>query len=528
MLHYRLLRSFVNILSITVFLVACQTENPIKSTDYISSPTNKLKLLEQNEKLLMNLYEYIERLHEKIETLRKIGKHLHQPQVAAKGREEEFLSNPMNSLSLIRQTHADWTHVEILMEQPVGQKQMDYIRRMNERRPQLENVEEALVAMHRMKESYLLNVTDIAKGLLDGMQTDGKLSPLECYEMGLLYFNGSLYHKAVEWLEAAKKLMDKAPSDAYAFLGLRRSNISYLLAKSYTALGDLQLARIVLQIEPDLSSRAEQLLEYFQQNIPPVIKDEKLIEFNGEYAHLCSSSYKPKPTRLLCSYKTSPTPFLRLAPFQMEQISKDPDIFVFHNMISSSEIALLEGETEALMDRELVIAENDKLVHSNHRTLRHVWLPHPQISEEVQWLVSRIKQRMEDFSDLIVLELDPMEMLKYGFGGHFSIHSDFYNFTGAFMEDRIATIVVYLNDVPSGGGTMFPKLNMTVKAEAGKALLWYSIKPDTFDYETRTEHAGCPVKIGTKLVLAHWLYEHDHMFSLPCRQPPKTRIYIEP
>ncbi|XP_062121609.1 prolyl 4-hydroxylase subunit alpha-1-like isoform X3 [Drosophila sulfurigaster albostrigata] len=272
MLHYGLLRSLVHIFSLSLVLVACQKNDITESTDYISSVPNRLRLLKQNEKLLLNLYEYIEELEEKIETLQRIGKHLHQPQLAAKGREEEFLSNPMNSLSLIRQMHADWTHVEKMMQQPVGQKQIDYIRRMNERKPRLENVEEAMVAMHRLKESYWLNASDIAEGLIDELQTDGKLSPLECYEMGLLYFNGSLYHKSIEWLETAKELMDKAPSDVYAFLGLTRSNISYLLARSHIALGDLQRARVVLQSEPEFSSQVEESLAYFQENKPKGVK----------------------------------------------------------------------------------------------------------------------------------------------------------------------------------------------------------------------------------------------------------------
>ncbi|KAH8408656.1 hypothetical protein KR215_009816, partial [Drosophila sulfurigaster] len=446
----------------------------------------------------------------------RLAKHLHQPQLAAKGREEEFLSNPMNSLSLIRQMHSDWINVEKLMEQSVGQKQLNFIRK----RPKLKNVKETFIAMYRIASSYELNATDIAKGLLDGMQTDAKLSPLECYEMGFLYFNGSLYHTAIEWLETAKELMDKTQTDVYALLGLTRSKISYLLARCYTALGNFELARLVLQSEPDLSAKAEQLLEYFQANKPQKVEQD-LIEFYSAYAYFCGSSYKPEPTRLLCSYKTSGSPFLRLAPFQMEQISMDPDIFVFHNVISSAEIAILDRETEAfLVPAKVGNSEGEEV--TSYRTVNSAWLPHVNVSREVNLLAVRLHKRMSDLSDFNLDSYsDVMQVLKYDFGGHFNIHNDFFNDSSS--EDRIATILLYLNDVPSGGGTMFPKLNMTVKAEAGKALLWYSIKPDTFDYETMTEHAGCPVKIGTKLVLAHWLYEHDHMFTLPCRQPPKTR-----
>ncbi|XP_060647692.1 prolyl 4-hydroxylase subunit alpha-1-like [Drosophila nasuta] len=524
MVPYTPLRYSIYILCIKVLFVACKTNNSSVIIDYVTSLSNKQQLLNQNGKLLLNTYEYIEELQAKIETLRKIGKHLHQPQLAAKGREEEFLSNPMNSLSLIRQMHADWTHVEKLMEQPVGQKQMDYIRRMNERRPRLENVEEAMVAMHRLKESYWLNASDIAEGLIDELQTDGKLSPLECYEMGLLYFNGSLYHKAIEWLETAKELMDKAPSDVYAFLGLARSNISHLLARSHTALGNLQPARLVLQAEPEFSSQVEELVAYFQENKPKGVKNEQLIRFHDTNAYLCSSLYKPKPTRLLCSYKTSPSPFLRLAPFRMEQIWEDPEIFVFHNMVSSSEIATLQRIMEKVMHTKIDDLE-DLRYYQFHRTVRQFWMPNPDLPQKENLLVRRIRQRFSDLSDFYISDAYLANMLRYGYGGHYEGHNDFLNDTIPNIDDRIATIVLYLNDMPSGGGTMFPTHQLTVQPEAGKALLWYNLKLDTFDFETRNLHAACPVKIGTKWAMTQWIHEDDQMFTNPCLKPSKNRKY---
>ncbi|KAH8310899.1 hypothetical protein KR044_003428, partial [Drosophila immigrans] len=473
----------------------------------------------------------------------RLAKHLQKPQLAAKGQEEEFLSNPMNSLSLIRQMNADWSYVEQLMQQPVGQKQMDFMRQTNEQRPQLENVEEALVAMHRIKESYKLNATDIANGLLDGLQTDAKLSPLDCYEMGLLYYNGSRYAHAVEWFKTAREVMDQNPNDVYVLLGLKRSKISYMLARAYTALGkaistfnyfkniivlmllgDLQPGRLVLQTEPEFSSRVEQLLDYFQKNTPEAHVNEQLIDFYGEFAHLCGSSYKPKPSRLLCSYKTSPTPFLRLAPFKMEQILMDPEIYVFHDVISSTEIATLERETEAFLEPARVQIEGKKVI-SSIRTVRSVWLPDTNLSSQVNLLAERIQRRISDLSDMRTGPMYPAEMLKYGFGGHYSIHCDFLNNSELFKDDRVATVLLYLNDVPSGGGTMFIEHSLTVQPELGKALLWYNLRTDTFDFDLRSAHASCPVKIGNKLVMTQWIHEQDQMFIRPCLQPPISRQY---
>jgi prolyl 4-hydroxylase len=64
---------------------------------------------------------------------------------------------------------------------------------------------------------------------------------------------------------------------------------------------------------------------------------------------------------------------------------------------------------------------------------------------------------------------------------------------------RILTVFFYLNDVESGGGTHFSRLNITVQAKRGRALLWPSVldeTPDRKDY--RTEHEALPVEKGIK------------------------------
>ena len=44
---------------------------------------------------------------------------------------------------------------------------------------------------------------------------------------------------------------------------------------------------------------------------------------------------------------------------------------------------------------------------------------------------------------------------------------------------RMKTALVYLNDVESGGGTKFTKLNMEVNAEKGKLLVFENVHSGT-------------------------------------------------
>ncbi|XP_034489083.1 prolyl 4-hydroxylase subunit alpha-1-like [Drosophila innubila] len=530
MLQFRLLRSIVSLLIFTVVLVACQSNGSHQNRDYITSLTDKLELLSQNEKLHLNLMDYVDQMQERIDIVKRLAKYLRQPLQSAKGREKEFLSNPLNGFSLLRHMQSDWTHVLRLLEQPVGQEQIDFVRQMQKIRPQIHEVRDSMAAIHRIKEIYKLKSWDMARGLLEGVQYNAKLSYLDCYELGYLYYNSSQFKRAEEWLVTARHLITPTQADLHSILGVTRSDISFLLARSLSAMGNSAHARAVLLEEPQFSGAVEEWLDYFKANMPEKVENEQLKEFEPEYHRLCSSNYKSKPSRLLCSFKRTPTPFLRLAPFKMEQLSLDPYVVVFHDVVYSWEIAALERATKSLMERASVSnAKTRRFIVSSVRTVSGVWLPHYRFSSLINELVERIRQRIKDLSGLIIDSSihRNIQLLNYGYGGHYLTHNDFLNITTTnyFYDDRIATVLIYLNDVTSGGATIFPQLNLAVKPERGKVLHWHNTVPGSFDYETRCQHAACPVLVGNKLAMTQWIHEGDQMFHKPCLSPPKDRKY---
>jgi len=71
----------------------------------------------------MKYLEYLVLINIYIRVAKEFKKNLEE----ARGREEEYLSNPINRLTLLRQMHEDWEPVEKLMQQPVGQGWISYI-----------------------------------------------------------------------------------------------------------------------------------------------------------------------------------------------------------------------------------------------------------------------------------------------------------------------------------------------------------------------------------------------------------------
>ncbi len=62
---------------------------------------------------------------------------------------------------------------------------------------------------------------------------------------------------------------------------------------------------------------------------------------------------------------------------------------------------------------------------------------------------------------------------------------------------RISTMVIYLNDVVSGGKTIFPEVRLSVSPKKGNAVYFeYCNTRSQVDY--KSPHAGAPVAEGEK------------------------------
>ena len=63
-------------------------------------------------------------------------------------------------------------------------------------------------------------------------------------------------------------------------------------------------------------------------------------------------------------------------------------------------------------------------------------------------------------------------------------------------------LLIYGNDVDAGGETVFPSLDLAIRARAGRGLVF---NPD----DDRNLHAGAPVVRGEKYVFITWVHEHE-------------------
>lgn len=112
--------------------------------------------------------------------------------------------------------------------------------------------------------------------------------------------------------------------------------------------------------------------------------------------------------------------------------------------------------------------------------------------------------------------LEPMKVLHYREGEADADHWDSMGLDGEAHSARLATIMVYLTDVQSGGGTYFPNLDLRVDPQRGRALIFPPLSMD-LQVMSGTLHAEEEVKKGNKWVLTtHLVLGADKVNADPC------------
>ncbi len=101
------------------------------------------------------------------------------------------------------------------------------------------------------------------------------------------------------------------------------------------------------------------------------------------------------------------------------------------------------------------------------------------ISRHIQQ-VTQMRVLQEPFAETYE-PAEPYQILNYGMGGEYKPHND--------EMDRIATFMIFLNEVKEGGATVFTRSGVRVKPVQNSAILWYNYLPSG-ELDERTEHAG--------------------------------------
>lgn len=112
--------------------------------------------------------------------------------------------------------------------------------------------------------------------------------------------------------------------------------------------------------------------------------------------------------------------------------------------------------------------------------------------------------------DLTLNNIEAIQIQKYDTGQQYREHCDYFNYPGyaAIDNDRICTVIVYLNDDFEEGETKFPKLNLKIVPKKGSCL-YFEYLYDT-NTNHKTLHAGLPPVSGEKWIATSWVRDKPY------------------
>jgi prolyl 4-hydroxylase len=122
-----------------------------------------------------------------------------------------------------------------------------------------------------------------------------------------------------------------------------------------------------------------------------------------------------------------------------------------------------------------------------------------------------VRERIEELTGIPDVNSEYLQILRYEETQRYGVHHDYIDTLRERAQGvRILTVFLYLGDVEAGGGTHFPKLDLTVMPKQGRVLIWPSVlnsAPD--DIDERTDHEALPVEAGIKYSANGWIHARD-------------------
>lgn len=116
-------------------------------------------------------------------------------------------------------------------------------------------------------------------------------------------------------------------------------------------------------------------------------------------------------------------------------------------------------------------------------------------------VIRAINHRLAAVSGTKIEQGEPLTVLYYGPGQQYRPHVDTLAHT---TNQRIKTVLIYLNQGYRGGETQFLANRLTIEPIAGDAIMFDNVLPNGLP-DMRSRHAGLPVTSGSKWLATRWI-----------------------
>ncbi|KAM6897554.1 prolyl 4-hydroxylase subunit alpha-1-like [Xenentodon cancila] len=514
-------------------------------SDFFTSIGQMMDLLFMEKDLVMALKDYITAEEDKLQRIRNWADRLDLLSAGASQDPEGFLGHPVNAFKLVKRLNTEWAELENLVLMDVSDAFISNLTIQRQHFPTDDDQMGAARALIRLQDTYQLDTSTISSGLLPGSSSDASMRSVltvdDCVDLGRVAYSEADYYHTELWMAQALQQVEQGEVSVAVDGVTILDYLSYSVYQQGELERALDFTKRLLELDPT-HQRANGNLKYFEyqvskQNKAKLTQEHEEVRRQRKESHGHQDDYLPerrkyeqlcrgegiqmtplRQSRLFCRYHDNRRhPRYVIGPVKQEDEWDSPPIVRYHEIVSDKEMEKVKELAKPRLRRATISNPVTGVLETAHyRISKSAWLgafEHP--------VVDKINQRIEDITGLDVTTAEDLQVANYGVGGQYEPHFDFgrKDEPDAFEElgtgNRIATWLLYMSDVQTGGATVFTDIGAAVQPKKGTAVFWYNLHPSG-DGDYRTRHAACPVLLGNKWVSNKWIHERGQEFRRRC------------
>lgn len=185
-------------------------------------------------------------------------------------------------------------------------------------------------------------------------------------------------------------------------------------------------------------------------------------------------------------------------------LCEEPKVIVYHDVFSKEECDEITSSNIPFERSKGYSYEKEDSTLTDYRTS----FTYHDMKNDFRFITYRCLELAKShfwFMSFDESHFEKIQFQRYDVGQEYQPHYDYFNHPGykQISNDRIATMITYLNDDFEGGSTYFIKLALEVKPVKGSVLFFDYKYIHELNYQT--EHAGLPVTKGQKTIATSWI-----------------------
>ena len=208
--------------------------------------------------------------------------------------------------------------------------------------------------------------------------------------------------------------------------------------------------------------------------------------------------------------------------------SAQPLVCYQDNLVSPIECEhVIKLAKDKLKRAKVSMAEESKIIAA--RSGSNCW-----ISYDSDPSINAIGVRIANYVGLPLANAEAIQVIHYDSEQEYRAHFDAYDLSSAKGQrcckhggQRLVTALVYLNTVKAGGDTEFPKLNINVKPNLGRMVVFQNTGSDSSKPDPRSLHAGKPVLDGEKWAFNLWFHAEPMKSTINFETYQSPTIYLD-